>query len=61
MAQAERKMSENQRISYRHWLAQNSDGPEAEYPTAEAAMCHATPSERATAFIFVNQEPRTKH
>ena len=51
MHEAEKSLSDDQLVSYRLRLCDNSDGPNARYRTVEAAMCHATADERAESFV----------
>lgn len=49
-AEFEKTLTWDESVSYRLLLAKNSDGRNAKYPTAEAAMCHATAQERCDGF-----------
>lgn len=51
MHEAEKTLTDDQRVHFRLRLMFNSDGPKAVYRTVEAALCHATPRERAEAFL----------
>jgi hypothetical protein len=51
MHEAEKMLNFEQSVMFRHFLECNSDGPDAKFPTACAAMCHATPTQRAEAFL----------
>ncbi len=49
----EMSLTEEQRLKFRCFLVFNSDGREAKYITVEAALCHATATERADAFLRI--------
>lgn len=51
MHEAERTLTFLQAIKYRRILSCNSGKRNSEYPSTEAAICHATASERAEAFL----------
>ena len=51
--EAEKVLTKSQLVKYRLLLASNSDGPNKQFLTVEAAMCHATARQRAEAFITV--------
>lgn len=51
MHEAEKTLRGEQGIVFRFELAKNSDGKKAQFPTVEAAMCHATAAQRAEAFL----------
>lgn len=53
MHEAEKLLSGNEGVSYRLILSANSGKRDAKYPTVESAMCHATASERADAFVEI--------
>lgn len=58
MNEAEKMLSPEQAVRFRLLLAENSDGPNAEFRTVEAAMCHATKEQRAEAFIAVMENKK---
>lgn len=58
MHEAEKLITDEQRLRFRLRLMFNSDGPKAVFQTVEAALCHATARQRAEAlYETLSQSP----